>query len=80
VATGAAREFAASWSCTKTVREMETLMQQAPVIPKALDVDLLRSVEEAFGSSLRARDDLKRDARAAFWSAIRARVPASTPS
>jgi uncharacterized LabA/DUF88 family protein len=76
----AATSFAVTWISEQTSDEIVRLIARAPVIPKTLDVLLLRSIEGAIGSSLRDRDDLKKDARAAFWKTIKALAPASLGS
>jgi hypothetical protein len=67
----AATTFAVAWHAEHLPDEIVRLVDGAPVIPKALDVLLLRNIEEAVGASLRSRDDLKKDARAAFWKTIK---------
>jgi len=47
------------------------ILRSAPVIPRSVDAALLSSVERALGKSLLDRADLRKDARAAFWAAIR---------
>lgn len=76
----AAMLFVASWWQSNGETEIEALLRQAPVIPKALDAELLNSIEAALGISLRARDDLRKDARSAFWSLIRYLAPAPVTS
>ena len=70
VATAAA-SFALAWHSGQQADEITRLIAGAPVIPKPLDILLLGSLEEAVGGSLRDRDDLKKDARAAFWTTIK---------
>jgi uncharacterized LabA/DUF88 family protein len=69
--TTAASEFAVAWHAAQPPEAIETLMAGLPVIPKPLDMSLLNGVESAVGQSLRGRDDLRKDARAAFWQVIR---------
>jgi len=70
--TAAARDFAAAWHAGREQGEVASLVATAPVIPKPLDSSLLRSIEGAVGGSLVGRDDLRKDARAAFWVTVKA--------
>ena len=67
----AATEFAASW-LRENPEERSLLLAHAPVIPKRIDARLLSAVEAAMKRSLREREDLRKDVRAAFWSTIKA--------
>jgi len=71
----ASTSFALTWHSGQTADEIARLIAGAPVIPKPLDILLLGSLEEAVGGSLRDRDDLKKDARAAFWTTIKSLSP-----
>jgi uncharacterized LabA/DUF88 family protein len=68
----AATRFALSWHAKQSREEIGHLLAGAPVIPKALDVDFLKTIEAVLGSSLQGQDDFKKDARAAFWQTIKA--------
>ena len=68
----AASEFALTWHTAQQPEVVKALLEGLPVIPKPLDSTLLTGVEEAVGHTLRGRDDLRKDARAAFWQAIKA--------
>lgn len=70
--TAAAKDFAESWYAEAAGEEVDELLASAPVVPKPLDIRLLRHIEATVGGSLRDRDDLKKDARAAFWEKIKA--------
>lgn len=63
---GRAADFAREWVAKATDDEAARLLGQRPVIPKALDAELLRHVQSAAGQ-LDKRDDLRNLMRAAFW-------------
>lgn len=65
----AGQDFALEWSRLAAPDELRRLRNEAPVIPHQLDAQLLLAAERSLGS-LRGRQDLKRDLRAGFWSAI----------
>jgi hypothetical protein len=77
----AARDFAISWHAGGRQDEVASLIAGAPVIPKDLDVSLVRSIQGVVGASLQERDDLRKDARAAFWATVKAlgSSPVSSP-
>lgn len=75
----AATNFAVSWHAEQQPEVVAQLLASAPVIPPPLDWLLLRSIQDAVGGSLRGRDDLRKDARAAFWKTIKA-LASSTAS
>lgn len=64
------RAFAFAWAGRATADEIDKLLDQSPVIPRELDVQLIIEAERSLGS-LRERDDVKRQLRAGFWAAIR---------
>lgn len=66
-ATG--RAFAVSWIANTKGTEVADLHAVRPRIPREVDVPLLLEAEKSLGS-LRERQDLKREVRAGFWSAI----------
>jgi hypothetical protein len=66
----AATEFAESWLYRASDDEFDALLDQRPRIPESLDGDLLYSVENVLGGSLRGQDRLRRAVRQAFWSRI----------
>jgi len=70
--TAAARDFAIAWHAGRRQDEVASLIAGAPVIPKDLDVSLVRSIQGVVGGSLLNRDDLRKDARAAFWTTVKA--------
>jgi hypothetical protein len=78
--TAAARAFAIAWHAGSRHDEVVKLVAGAPVISKPLDVRLLRSIEESVGGSLLGRDDLRKDARAAFWATVKALASSPTIS
>src|SRR5436305_1621594 len=53
------RQFAVGWANSATTDELEHLWAAAPMIPMALDVQLLSTAEQALGS-LQERQDLKK--------------------
>lgn len=66
----AATEFAESWLYRASDDEFDALLDQRPRIPESLDGDLLYSVENVVGGSLRGQDRLRRAVRQAFWNRI----------
>ena len=72
------RQFAVGWANSATTDELEHLWAAAPMIPMALDVQLLSTAEQALGSR-QERQDLKKHLRSGFWDALRrSREPASS--
>ncbi len=71
LAVQAATAFAATW-VAENRSQLPELLAGAPVIPKAIDALLLAGAEAALGQDLRRREDLRKDARAAFWSTVKA--------
>jgi uncharacterized LabA/DUF88 family protein len=68
-ARAAATEFAQAWREKAAPEDLQHLLASRPVIPKILDMQLIRTVEERTGS-LRERDDLKRAVRGVFWDTV----------
>ncbi len=66
----AGRAFAVNWVASSTVDDVAELLEQFPRIPRELDMALLVECEKTLGP-LRERQDLKREVRGAFWSAVR---------
>jgi hypothetical protein len=64
------QEFASSWAKRATQQEVQQLLGVAPTIPVQLDVQLVSTAEQTLGP-LRERQDLKKDLRAGFWSALK---------
>ncbi len=65
----AGQTFALEWSRLATPGEIRRLLDEAPVIPNQLDAQLLLAAERSLGS-LQGHQNLKKDLRAGFWSAI----------
>lgn len=63
------RSFALDWARRATPDEVRRLLDQAPIIPYQLDVQLLLAAEEVLGP-LQGQQDLKKDLLAGFWSAL----------
>lgn len=61
--------FALDWARRATPDEIRRLLDQAPIIPHQLDVQLTLNAEIVLGA-LQERQDLKKDLRAAFWNAL----------
>ncbi len=66
----AATAFADSWLYRASDAEFDALLDYRPRIPESLDGDLLFSVENVVGGSLRGQDRLRRAVRQAFWNRI----------
>lgn len=66
----ASAEYAERWLDRADDDEIASLVAARPHIPRLLDADLLRAIEDTAGVSLRGQDSLKRDARKAFWGTI----------
>jgi uncharacterized LabA/DUF88 family protein len=64
------RAFARQWLGRATDTELASLKAQFPRIPKTLDVELLRSAEQALLTSLRGSDEQHRLLRRSFWSEV----------
>lgn len=64
------QEFALEWAGSATADELRNLLAAAPIIPMALDVQLLSTAERELGP-LRERPDLKKDLRSGFWGALK---------
>ena len=72
----AATAFAQEWVDGATIEAMNTLIAESPVIPKPLDVDLIRRCEGLVGRSFRGDDEAKRTARRHFWDTVKAAATA----
>jgi hypothetical protein len=68
-AQAAGRAFAVDWISKAKGADLADLHGQRPKIPREIDVPLLLEAEKPLGS-LRERQDLKREVRAGFWSAV----------
>lgn len=69
-ARAAATSYAERWLSRATDEELTALSADRPQVPKPLDGDLLRTVEEELGMSLREQESLRRLVRSAFWERI----------
>lgn len=69
-ARAAATVYAEQWLYRTTDEELTAVSAGQPQIPKALDGDLLRAVEEELGMSLREQEAPRRLVRTAFWERI----------
>jgi len=67
----AGRAFATEWANNAGRGQVDELLVVAPKIPPELDLRLVTHAEKTVGS-LRDRQDLKRELRAAFWAALKA--------
>jgi hypothetical protein len=67
----AGRVFAISWAKNASGEDLDGLLAAQPKIPTELDVAMLVEAEKGLGS-LKERQDLKHELRAAFWAEIRA--------
>jgi hypothetical protein len=68
-APGYGASFARDWVAKATPENLQDLLGSRPVIPRMLDLQLMRHVEASTGS-LREHDDVKRLVRASFWQAV----------
>lgn len=66
----ASAEYAERWLARADDDEIASLVAVRPYIPRPLDADLLRAIEDTAGVSLRGQDSLKRNARKVFWERI----------
>jgi uncharacterized LabA/DUF88 family protein len=69
-AQAAGRAFATSWLSAAADSDRDALLGEAPRIPREIDAQLLATAEADVGA-LGGRQDLRREMRAGFWSAIR---------
>jgi hypothetical protein len=69
--SAAAQKYVSDWSSGATMEEITHLLDQAPRVPKDIDVQLVISAEDTLGS-LRDQVDTKVALRQAFWKALRA--------
>jgi hypothetical protein len=72
------KRFAEQWIGRAIENDVRELLAQRPVIPKELDVELIRSAEADLGS-LRGKDAVKRSLRGGFWDALRTLARAALP-
>jgi uncharacterized LabA/DUF88 family protein len=75
----AGRSFAKGWTEKASADDAAALLDDRPKIPRELDVQLLVDAEQSVGS-LRDRQDLKRELRAAFWDEIEGVVRSQAPA
>lgn len=68
----AAEICAVNWCEAAPTEGLNALVADYPVIPRPLDVDLMRSCETAIGRSLRSDQDSKKLARRSFWTRVKA--------
>jgi uncharacterized LabA/DUF88 family protein len=66
----AGRAYAIKWAKNASRDDLDRLLSDYPKIPSELDVALLIAAEKVVGS-LREKQDLRRELRAAFWAEIR---------
>ncbi|MCY4665292.1 MAG: NYN domain-containing protein [Acidimicrobiaceae bacterium] len=69
-AKAVATRYAEAWLSAATDDETSTLRDSRPRIPTPLDGDLMRTVEEELGESLRPQESLRRLVRTAFWERV----------
>ncbi|MGH7867012.1 MAG: hypothetical protein ACREP9_05090, partial [Candidatus Dormibacteraceae bacterium] len=62
-------QFGANWLAAATANEKESLISQAPKIPRVLDAQLFQYAELNLGS-LQGRETDRHELRAGFWDAI----------
>lgn len=65
-AQAAGRAFVIGWAAKASTGDLAALIADRPKIPRELDYALITDAETTLGS-LRERQDLKRELRAAFW-------------
>lgn len=66
----AGRAFAVEWVEKGSSSELETLLENAPRIPRELDAALLSDAEKITGPLPEAEQEVRRELRAGFWAAI----------
>lgn len=69
VAESKGREFGGGWAANATNDELLELLGRAPVIPRELDVQLLRSARESLGATVN-EDEPRHAVRRGFWTAL----------
>ena len=67
----AGRAFAVAWAKKATTDDLDALLAEKPQIPRELDAELLIETEKGVGALPNTEQDLRREMRAAFWSAIK---------
>src|SRR3954451_15318370 len=75
----AGRAFAAAWAKKASSEDLERLLAEKPRIPTELDAALLLDAEKTVGPLPESEQELRRELRAAFWSALKAAQDAVTP-
>jgi uncharacterized LabA/DUF88 family protein len=75
----AGRAYAVAWIKASSSEDLTALLEADPKIPPELDVPLLVAAEKTVGP-LRERQDLKRELRAGFWAAVKAKKKPSASS
>lgn len=75
----AATSYVTGWASGATSEEITSLLDQAPRVPKDIDVQLLIHAEKTLGS-LRGQEERKVALRRAFWTAVRDARKASKSS
>lgn len=75
----AGRAFAVEWANGTSPEELQELIEVHPRIPPDLDIALIVHGERTVGP-LRERQDLKRELRAGFWTAINAARSSNAPA
>jgi uncharacterized LabA/DUF88 family protein len=71
------RAYAVEWVEGASSTSLQDLIRVAPKIPPDMDIALITEAEKSLGP-LRERQDLKRELRAGFWTAVKAaKDPAS---
>jgi len=75
----AGRAFAVEWANKASGTELDSLLQVKPRIPRELDGALLSEAEKSIGRLPEDEQDLRKELRAGFWSAIDDAKRALTP-
>ena len=70
VAKAVATRYTETWLSAATDDETSTLRDSRPRISTPLDGDLMRTVEDELGISLRGQESLRRLVRTAFWERV----------
>src|SRR4051812_43108211 len=75
----AGRAFAMAWAKKASSEDLDRLLAEKPRIPKELDAALLLDAEQTVGPLPETEQELRRELRAAFWSALKAAQDALLP-
>ncbi len=67
----AGRAFAVAWAKKATAVDLDALLADNPQIPRELDAELLVEAEREAGPLPDTEQELRREMRAGFWSAIK---------